>query len=132
MLEERSLRGARRERRQRRSERTELALNYQLQTSAERAKAATMVLADQDGLVVASSARGAETSEELAAILPMLTFGSDFAGLMMNTLPGGDQVVVSAFNAADTNLYLCAVGEFSEQMHFEIALAKSGVRRILN
>ena len=132
MLDARSLRGGRRERRQRRSERTETALIYQLQACAERASASTMVLADQDGLLVASSQWGEDRSEELAAILPMLTLGTDFGGLMMNAMPGGPQVVVSSFRAAETDLYLCAIGDFSDQMHEEITTAKSGIRRILN
>ena len=89
-----------------------------------------MVLADKDGLLV-SSARGAETDVELAARLPTLTAGSDAAS-WMNALPGGDKVIVSGFCAAGTDLFLCAVGDQFAEMEREIALARSGVRRILH
>jgi len=129
---DRNLRGGRRERRVERSELVGEALGHQLQACAERAGATAMVLADPEGLLVATSRAGACSSEEIAAILPILALGSDFAGLMMNRIPGGEQVVVSAFNVAGIDLYLCAMGDFSERMHQEIARAKAGVRRILN
>lgn len=129
--DERDLRGGWRERRVERSEARGVALGLQLQACAERAGASAMVLADPDGLLVATSRRGATSSEEIAAILPFLALNSDFAGLMMNRIPGGEQVVVSAFNVDGVDLYLCAVGDFSDRMHQEIAKAKMGVRRIL-
>ena len=129
---ERDLRGGRRERRMERSEMRGEALGFQLQACAERAGATAMVLADPDGLLVATSRHGSNSSDEIAAILPFLALGSDFAGLMMNKIPGGEQVVVSAFNVAGIDLYLCAMGDYSERMHTEIARAKEGVRRILN
>jgi hypothetical protein len=128
---ERDLRGGRRERRVERSEMRGVALSLQLQACAERAGASAMVLADPDGLLVATSRCGACSSEEIASILPSLALGSDFAGLMMNRIPGGEQVVVSAFNVDGVDLYLCAVGDFSDRLHHEIAKAKMGVRRIL-
>ncbi len=109
-----------------------MALDYQLQACAERAALTTMILADRDGLLVAASPKGEEKNEELAAILPMLIYGSNFAGMLLSKHPGGDQVVVSAFNAAGTDLYLCAIGDFGQQTYEEVTRAKEGVRRILN
>ena len=120
------------DRRVRRSEQLDTALSYQLDACVERAGLTTMVLADQDRLLVASSSTPDPKDEELAAILPLLVQGSDFAGILLGQQSPGDQVVVSEFNAAGTNLYLCAVGDYGRKTHEEVARAKVGVRRILN
>ena len=120
------------ERRHRRSTQVATALQYQLTTCAERSGLSSMVLADHDGLVLATSDLPMEQSEEIAALLPMLAQSSDFSGLLMGTQAPGAQVVVSSFHVAGSYLFLCAVGDYSKQAHKEIAKAKVGVRRILN
>lgn len=120
------------ERRVRRSDRIETALGYQLQACSERAGLRAMVLADHDGLLVASSPWEDEQGEELAAIMPLLAKGNDFAGVVVTEEQRTDRVLVSSFVAAGAPLFLCAVGDFDGASHHEIARAKVGVRRILN
>jgi hypothetical protein len=120
------------ERRFRRSDRIETALEYQLQACTERAGLRAMVLADHDGLLVASSPWSEERVEELAAIMPLLAKGDDFSGVVATEEDRSDPVLVSSFVAAGAPLFLCAVGDYGSESHHEIARAKVGVRRILN
>ncbi len=120
------------ERRVQRSEHLGDAIGYQLGACAERAGLEALVLADGDGLLVASSPWSDERGEMIAAALPLLAKGSDFAGVLLDEGAGDEQVLVSTFQAAGTELFLCAVGSFGGPSHQEIARAKVGVRRILN
>ena len=121
------------ERRVKRSNRLETALEYQLEACAERAGLEAMVLADDAGLLVASSPWSSERSETIAAFLPLLVEGSDYLGILRQEVGDGEEpVLISAFEAAGSELFLCAVGGFGGATHQEIARAKVGVRRILN
>ncbi len=120
------------ERRTRRSEQLDLALGYQLEACVERAGLNAMLLADQDGLLVASSPGTSREKEEIAAILPLLARGQDFTGNLLGRGVMCHTVAVSAFHTADTDLFLCALGDNGEGTFEEMALAKTGVTRILN
>jgi predicted regulator of Ras-like GTPase activity (Roadblock/LC7/MglB family) len=120
------------ERRTRRSERIDEALSYQLEACVARAGLKALVVADGDGLVVASSPWHEARSEAVAAALPLVAQGSDFAGTLLDEGAGAEHVLVSSFVAAESELYICAVGDFGGDAHREIARAKVGVRRILN
>jgi hypothetical protein len=120
------------DRRVRRSERLDLALSYQLEACVERLGLEEMLLADQDGLLVASSAGEASSSEEIAAILPLLARGHDFTGNLLGKGVTCHTVAVSGFRAANTDLFLCALGDNGPVTFDQIALAKEGVARILN
>jgi predicted regulator of Ras-like GTPase activity (Roadblock/LC7/MglB family) len=119
------------ERRTRRSERLETALGYQLQSSAERAELDAMILADQDGLVVAASPWGAGRSEEVAALLPLMLRGTETAMVFLGE-EAEEELLVNCFEAAGTQLFLCAVGNSCIQTAGELRRVQEGVRRILN
>ena len=120
------------ERRSRRSKQLDLALGYQLQTCVERAGLNAMLLADQDGLLVAASTGAAREREEIAAILPLLARGQDFTGNLLGEGVACYKVAVSAFHTAGTDLFLCALGDNGDGTFAEMALAKAGLTRILN
>ena len=120
------------ERRCRRSSQPSLALAYQLQSCAERAGLQAMLLSDEDGLLVAGSTWTAEGSEEMAAVLPYLARGGEFAGILLGEGSVGHAVQVKPFRAEDTGLFLCAVGKAGEGVGREIDTAIAGVRRILH
>ncbi len=121
------------ERRFRRSEQTDEALTYQLDACVERAELDIMLLADHDGLLVATSQSSGDDTEEIAAILPLLARGHDFIGSLVSH--GGSsclEVAVSAFHISDSELFLCALGGNDQEVFNELEIAKSGVTRILN
>lgn len=120
------------DRRVRRSEQLDQALAFQLEACVERVGLEEMLLADQDGLLVASSAGSTTHSEEIAAILPLLARGHDFTGNLLSQGATCHKVAVSAFHAAETDLFLCALGDNGCETFAEIAQAKLGVTRILN
>ena len=118
------------ERRNRRSDAHHEALYYQLDTSCQRAALEAMVLADQDGLCVASSG-DPDMCDEIAAHMAMLCEQDEsFVGTV--AMPDEDcrHVQMRRFAAQGTNLYLCAVGGDPRRSH-ELDHSMTGVTRIL-
>jgi hypothetical protein len=121
------------DRRTRRSEQTDEALELQLDACAERAGLDSMLLADRDGLLLATSQPAGDQSEEIAAVLPLLARGIDFSGNLLEAAGAvRHELAVTAFEALGTELFLCALGGSDREVLAEIERAKAGVTRILN
>lgn len=118
------------ERRRRRSNDPSQALAYQLDACRKRAGLDAMILADQDGLCVATAGR-AETCEQFAARVPMIQRGARrFAGEMWTDEDRWD-VDVWRFDVGGMELSLCAVGGMPDERTQELARSLKGVTRIL-
>jgi len=88
-----------------------------------------MVLADQQGLVIARSRDDGE-AEEVAAYSPFLADRKAWTG----RLPcerGPRDTSISPFRLGGQSVYLCAVGTQSKRVGGELLQAQCGVRRIL-
>jgi hypothetical protein len=116
------------ERRRERSERAEEALTLWLRSTAQRMRLPCLVLADNAGLLVASSL-DTERSEELAALAPLL-LRRDAQG----RTPVERHKVPMAIHAVDhegATLLLIAVSGEVQCRERGLAAARLGVRRIL-
>lgn len=118
------------ERRGRRSQVTTEALALQLAASARRAGFSSLVLAEQDGLVVARSGRGDEPTE-LAALAPAIANGCElWHGTV--TLDGAERMVTIASVCSPAGrLYLSAAGGNRREIIPELRQSGEGVCRIL-
>ncbi len=119
-----------RERRTRRSKYTGPALSLQLQACAERSGVDAMVLANHDGLVVASSPWNEEKCAQVAAHFTHVKAHQ----FRVDTLRGyGAPRTVSArgFRAGDEHLVVCAIGCPTANTVPELYTAINGIRRIL-
>ena len=122
------------ERRQRRSDERCEALLLQLDACRERGVLDAMILADRDGLCVAT-AGGPEASDstctEIAAQLPMI--GDDMPSTDGLVLASGSlwNVHVRRFDMQGYPLYLCAVGGSGAERAGAVDSSVSGVGRIL-
>lgn len=117
------------ERRRRRSAVMQEALTLQLDACARRSGVDYMVLADQQGLIIARS-RDVCEAEEVAAYGPFLADRRPWTG----RLPcerGPRDASIAPFRVGDQNVYLCAVGSQSKRVSGELLQAQCGVRRIL-
>lgn len=118
-----------RERRHHRSEHRETALNLQLAVCCQDGVAA-MVLADGDGLPLASAGDDyccAEVAGRIVKVAPRI---QEFAG----TLIGSGQrweVQMTKFEAAGNELVLCAVGGSAEMRRRQLARGMVAAQRIL-
>lgn len=116
------------ERRRKRSSFAGLALQYWLNSIAQKKRLFALVVADSAGLLVGASLHGPE-AEELAAVAPLLARpGED--GVQAAEHPE-IPVVVQKLQVDRSSLYLCAVGDRTRGREC-IRLAANGVRRILN
>lgn len=115
------------DRRTRRSPESHVALRYQLEHTRESAGLSALVLADDDGLVVASSGDRALCAE-LAAIAPLHSRSP--LGMPMPPLLRGAEVAVRPLQMNGQHLYMCSVGG---GMARDALLSHSmrGVQRIL-
>ncbi|MCA9575914.1 MAG: hypothetical protein H6726_06980 [Sandaracinaceae bacterium] len=95
------------ERRQQRTNERDAALRYQLEHSRARGGLEALVLADQQGMVVAS-AGAAEVCEELGAIAPLMT--RSVMGMPLPPLLRGGEVVVRPLRLYGQDLYLACIG----------------------
>ena len=119
------------ERRQRRSEAHHEALFYQLEASRERAALEAMILADEDGLCVAS-AGDQNICDELAAHMSLVCERvAAFEGTVRVPDQDNRDVRMQRIWADGTELYLCAVGGNPAMRTFEIYRSATGVERIL-
>jgi len=114
------------ERRRKRSSFAGLALQYWLNSIAQKKHLFALVVSDSAGLLIASSLHGPE-AEELAAVAPLLARpGENGVQLEHPEIP----VVIHKLQVDRSSLYLCAVGDRARGRE-SIRLAASGVRRIL-
>ncbi|MBW2461321.1 MAG: hypothetical protein JRH11_06715 [Deltaproteobacteria bacterium] len=115
------------DRRSRRSTDRYIALRYQLEHTRGQGGLEALVLADEEGLVVASSG-DATVCAELGAVAPLL--GSTFLGRSMPPLLRGAEVAVRPVAVYGQNLFLASVGGgVARDAH--MSTTKSGVERIL-
>ena len=117
-------------RRNRRSSEIYQALSYQLRSCREDAQLDAIVLADEDGICLAS-AGPADTCEGVAATLPILgRKAGDFDGVLLAP-SGGLKALVQRFRIDSSELYLCAIGGDDDLRARQIARSITGVSRIL-
>jgi len=115
------------DRRQRRSEDRFKALRYQLEHSREKAGIEALVLADDDGLVVAGSG-DKSVCAELGAVAPLL--GRTVLAMPMPPLLHGADVAVRRVAIHGQSLYLASVGGgVARDALLQVSI--SGVERIL-
>ena len=95
------------ERRSRRSQHREIALGLQLEHVRDHGRMEALVLADEDGLILAMSGDGA-VCRELGAIAPLMARSA--FGMPMPPLLRGAEVAVRAVNVHGQPLFLASVG----------------------
>ncbi len=117
------------ERRKRRSEVLQEALTLQLDACARRSGVDYMVLADQQGLIIARS-RDVCEAEEVAAFGPFLADRRPWSG-RVPCESGPRDASIAPFRLGGQSVYLCAVGTQSKRVGGEMIQAQCGVRRIL-
>ena len=119
------------ERRQQRSDNTHTALSLQLASCAARARLSALVLAEDQGLPVASTGKF-EEAEEIAAKAPSLARDSGCWHGSVQTEDGIKSVTVCPVRTELGRLFLCAVGGIGAAVDTELIRGGNGVRRILH
>lgn len=115
------------ERRQRRSSDRFLALRYQLEHTREKGSLEALVLADEEGLLVASSG-DASICAELGAVAPLVA--NAVMGMPMPPLLRGAEVAIRPLHVYGQRLYLASVGGgVARDVHLQSS--RCGVQRIL-
>jgi hypothetical protein len=117
-------------RRDTRSDRVHEALKLQLMASARRAGFSSLVLADDQGLVVASIGNKA-VSEHLAAISPGLASGMKTWHGKVLTNRGRVRLSVAPLRFEDSLLYLAATEGTASDISRELFTSGRGALRIL-
>lgn len=118
------------ERRRQRTHLVSQALRYQLEACCEDGGIHAMVVADHDGLALASSGNHDEC-EELAARMGLVGARTDaFAGTLLGSGKRWD-VAMQKIRVDQAELLVCAVGGSAEQRSRQIQRGASGARRIL-
>lgn len=120
-----------RERRTHRSNQTGPALRLQLAACAARSGVEAMILANQDGLVVASSPWNDASTEHIAAHLARVETHQFRVGTVRTDGLPAQTVAARGFDAGDVNLVVCAVGCPTDKMVDEMYRAMGGIKRIL-
>jgi hypothetical protein len=115
------------ERRVRRSSSRDLALGFQLEHVRDRARLEALVLADEDGLVVAN-AGDAAVCREVAAYAPLLA--RSILGVALPPLLRGAEVAIRVVEVHGQPLYLASVGGGVARDAL-LAHSARGVHRIL-
>lgn len=119
------------ERRHRRSSDPCQALVYQFEASRERANLDAMVLADDQGLCIASSG-DPEVCEEIAAHMAILGHTVPrFRGVFLTEQKLRWTMHMRRFSVAGAELCLCAVGGATERRAEELVQSVGGTARIL-
>ena len=117
------------ERRQNRSANTTRALCFQLNASLRRADLTGMILADEEGVCLATAGDD-HACDEIAAHLPMMGRKVNrFEGVLFGPEAQWD-IHMKRFTVEGTNLYLCAIGE-GEARNDQLDQSMNGVSRIL-
>lgn len=115
------------ERRAQRSSESPLALRFQLESTKDRGKLEALVLANDEGLALASAGEGAVCAE-LAAIAPFL--GRGHFGMPLPPMLRGAEVAVRPLLVHGVPLYLASVGG-SVARDALLVSSLRGVERIL-
>jgi hypothetical protein len=118
------------ERRRRRSELITQALTYQLNACCEDGRIHAMVIADDEGLPLASAGDGA-TCDEVAATMALIANRTDqFTGTLLR---GGRywDIQMARVPVDGSELVVCAIGGSPEQRDRQVARGAQGTRRIL-
>jgi len=118
------------ERRILRSENTTEALCLQLDACRRAAALTGMVLADEEGITLATSG-DPQACGEVAAQLPLIGQKTPTFDGVLYSAEAGWEVGMKRFRAADTELYLCAIGGLREPRSQQIQHSIGGVSRIL-
>ena len=119
-------------RRKNRSENILDALGYQLAASAKRAKFSAMVLADNNGLVIADTG-DTGMCEEMAALSPVLARNRKPWHGPVNTEIGSVRLTVAPIRVQDMQFYLSASeGKEAHLISREMVTSGQGVNRILH
>jgi hypothetical protein len=121
------------ERRRRRSSRVGVALTYQLEHVTEVEKLWAFVLADKNGLALATATPAASSVdvEELSALCPLMGAGHVRPEVVDSTVGGGRSVELLPVDIDGEPLYLLSVATGPASAHRAVARAAAGVRRIL-
>ena len=117
------------ERRQHRSATAHIALTLQLDACCQDGLAA-MVLADGDGLPLASSGDGYACEEVAGRMVIVARRIRDFTGTLIGPGQRWD-VQMTKFEVDGNELVLCAVGGSAEARQRHLQRSRSGVERIL-
>jgi hypothetical protein len=125
------IRGTRtQERRRRRTNDVMEALHLQLDACREDAELEAMVVADDLGMLLASSGMPS-MCYEVAARLPILARkAGDFSGVLLGA-SGGVPVGVKRIKLGDSELIACALGGQQDRHGEQLRRAEQGVKRIL-
>jgi hypothetical protein len=107
------------------------ALGHQLAACAERARLSSLVLAEDQGLLVASIGDPLE-AEEIAALAPRLAPDTDIWHGTVRTAEGIKSATICPLITDSGRVYLCAVGEVGTTVDTELFRSGQGVRRILH
>jgi predicted regulator of Ras-like GTPase activity (Roadblock/LC7/MglB family) len=119
------------ERRRRRADLVTQALRYQLEACCADGRIHAMVVADGDGLPLASSG-DAEACDEVAASMACVGARAPaFSGTLLGDGRRWD-VEMRKLRIDDTDLLVCAVGGSLEQRQRQLSRGASGALRILN
>ncbi len=118
-------------RRVKRSDNIQEALNLQLTATAKRANFGSLVLADDRGLLVASTTKK-KVSEQMAALSPKLAPGLNTWHGRVHTNAGKLRLSIAPFRFGEGLLYLSALGGVSSSISRELFMSGLGVSRILN
>jgi len=117
------------ERRHNRSANTTRALFHQLTASLRRADLEGMVLADEEGMCLATAGNN-HACDEIAAHLPLMGRKvKQFEGVLFGPAVQWD-IQMERFEVDGSSLYLCAIGE-GDARNDQLQHSMNGVTRIL-
>ena len=123
--------GSQNERRIRRSNNTTRALSYQLEAARRAAGLEGMVIADDEGTMLAASG-DLRSCDEVAARLAIVGRKvPEFHGVMFSD-DASYSVSMKRFLIEDNELYMCAIGGHLAPRHSQMARSINGAHRILS
>jgi hypothetical protein len=118
------------ERRRQRTHLVSQALRYQLEACCADGGIHAMVVADRDGLALASSGNADECEELAARMVQVGARIDEFAGTLLGAGRRWD-VQMTKISVDSVDLLVCAVGGSAEQREHQIRRGARGALRIL-
>ena len=118
------------ERRRQRTHLVSQALRYQLAACCKDGAIAAMVVADRDGLALASSGDAADCEELAARMVHVGARTDEFRGTMLGAGRRWD-VQMRKIQIDDVDLLVCAIGGSPEQRERQVQRGATGTLRIL-
>jgi len=118
------------ERRRQRTHLVSQALRYQLAACCEDGDIAAMVVADRDGLALASSGDAADCEELAARMVHVGARTNEFCGTLLGDGRRWD-VQMRKIQVDSVDLLVCAIGGSPEQRARQIQRGATGTLRIL-